>query len=112
MDEIALARRHLSSAFEIVDQLRWPKKSSWLLPPAAIILAHDGWKARAVELLSLAMNHPLSSTGWIEQWSPIEELRLELENQLGREAYNSAWKRGQSLDLETEFSGLLVEISA
>jgi tetratricopeptide (TPR) repeat protein len=110
--QMALARRHLGTAFEIHEQFGWPKKSSWLLPPAAVILANDGQETRAVELLSLVFNHPLSPTGWLEQWSVIDELRQELKQQLGQDAYESAWKRGQSLDLETAFSRLQVEISS
>ena len=77
------------------------------LPVAALILAHNGDKQRAAELLGLAFNHPKSATGWMAQWPLLTRLRADLEAELGAAACDAAWERGAKLDLETTATDLL-----
>lgn len=80
----------------------------WILPSSAIMVAHYGKQEWAVELLSLAFNHLLSLTGWMEKWQYLNQLRAELEAELGTEAYQAAWERGAQLDLDETVAELLV----
>lgn len=82
----------------------------WLLPVAAVLLARRGEKVRAVEVLALSSHHPLSPQGWMEQWRKLAQVRADLEKQLGREVYRSAWERGQTLDLAFVVGSLLAEV--
>jgi len=64
----------------------------------ALIEAHIGNPITAVEMLGLALTHPLSVKGWIENWDLITDLRNDLKTKLGEELYNQAWQRGTQLD--------------
>ena len=75
-------------------------KVLWCIPVIAMIEAHSGKNDRAVELLSLAFNHPASATGWLKKWEIITQFRTDLETELGTDVYDLAWKRGKHLDLE------------
>jgi DNA-binding NarL/FixJ family response regulator len=75
--------------------------------PASIILAHEGEKERAVELMGLAFNRSVQYTGWMDKWPLLTRLRAQLQNDLGTEAYSAAWERGKSLDLKIVVTELL-----
>ena len=77
------------------------------LPVHAIILAHQGLPEPAAELLGLVAAYPEHLTGWMTQWSQLTHLCARLEAELGTEAYQAAWERGRTLDLETALGGLL-----
>jgi predicted ATPase len=102
-----LAKRHLVKALDMSVERSWPATITWLLPAAVIIEARGSRNARAVQLLSLAMNHPLSAIGWIEQWALLAETHGALERKLGAEAYQDAWERGKGLELEKVAAELL-----
>jgi predicted ATPase/DNA-binding CsgD family transcriptional regulator len=74
---------------------------------AALLVAHEGAKEYAVELLGSAFNHPTAITGWMEKWSLLTRLRADLEGEMGAEAYCAAWERGKTLDLEATVRALL-----
>jgi tetratricopeptide (TPR) repeat protein len=84
-----------------------PAAQTWDLPIAAIILAHEGEKERSVEILGLALTHPLSPTGWIEKWPLLTRLRADLEAELGSEVYKAAWERGKALEPDQVVAELL-----
>ena len=68
---------------------------------AAIIAAYqDNQPRRATELIALALTHPHSMTGWLKNWALIDRLQQHLETELGKDAYKSAWQRGQALDVD------------
>jgi hypothetical protein len=69
--------------------------------PAPVILAAEGERARAVELMGLTFGHPRSATGWLEAWPRLAALRVELRAELGPEAFAAAWERGAGMDLES-----------
>ena len=73
----------------------------------AILLAHEDQTLPAVERLSLAFSRPAHLTGWTRRWALMKRLQASLENELGTEAYNAAWERGNALDLDA----ILQEIS-
>jgi hypothetical protein len=107
LQQVEAAWDTLMDALMQARRLAFPVPPLWLLPVAAVLLARQGEKIRAVEILALSSHHPLSPTGWMEQWPLLARLRTELEKQLGGEAYKSAWERGQKLDLELVVSSLL-----
>jgi predicted ATPase/DNA-binding CsgD family transcriptional regulator len=78
---------------------------------AALLLAQEGRKERAVELLALASLHPANFAGLVEQWPLITRLCADLEAELGTEAFQVAWEVGKSLDLHATARALLSELN-
>lgn len=72
---------------------------SWLMPVAAYLLAQDGRPERAVSLLGLAAGHPGNIANWETEWPAFVEMEAGLKGKLGAEAYETAWKAGQTLPL-------------
>lgn len=72
----------------------------WTLPVAALIAAHENRNERAVELLSLSLNHPTSAKQWLEKWLLFNQQQQALQTKLSDD-YQQAWERGKSLDLAT-----------
>ncbi len=66
----------------------------------AALFAHDVQPERAVELLSLAVNHPLSPRWWLEREPLTGKLIDQLQQALPPQAYAEAWARGSALDLD------------
>lgn len=79
----------------------------WNMPIFALLLAHDGDIQRAAELLGLIFTHPASPLGWFENWPLLTDLRTQLAQQLGTEAYEQAWERGSKLELDQVVANLL-----
>jgi predicted ATPase/DNA-binding SARP family transcriptional activator len=104
-----VAWQHLREALERARRLSYRAVPTWLLPVAAVILANEGQKERAAELLALSFTHPLSATGWLGRWPLLTALGAELEAELGGESYRAAWERGRALDLEEVAAALLNE---
>ena len=71
------------------------------LPVVAIICAHQDQPVRAVELLALALTHPVGASGWMEKWPLLERLQADLEHRLGPEAYSAAWENGKRLNIDS-----------
>lgn len=94
------ANEYLSAALKYMINLRGLTGIIACLPVAAIILAHKSNPVRAVELLALALTHPVRAAGWMEKWPLLARLRVELEQALGSEKYSAAWERGKLLDAE------------
>ena len=57
--------------------------------------------------MSLAFNHPASTSGWLERWSLIHQFLDDLKSELGIEDYDIAWEQGEKLDLEQVIKGWL-----
>jgi DNA-binding NarL/FixJ family response regulator len=79
------------------------------LPVAVFILAHQAQPERAVELLGLALTHPVGAAGWAKKWALLDQLRTGLQEALGTEKYSAAWELGKSLALELVIRNLLGE---
>ena len=82
---------------------------TWHLPVAALLIAHDGQLQYAAEILGLAFTHERSATGWLEKWALISQLRENLRQELGQDAYDAAFERGSQLDLDNVISDLIEE---
>lgn len=94
------ARHAIYSSFQYASIIGSPAWVLWCLPIIALILDHEGEKARAVEVLALALTHPASAPGWMVEWLLLTRTRATLRTELGEEAFRAAWKAGKSLSLE------------
>jgi serine/threonine protein kinase len=94
--------QYLASHYELVEAIYW-------LPIISCLLAHNDEKEYSVELYGLAMLQSTDLVGWMEHWELLQDIQKSLKAQLGEEAYNAAWERGKSLDLETVFQELIEE---
>ena len=83
-----------------------------LFPIIAILLVHEDRPEQAVELLALRDHVRPGATDRFSNWALLEQVRNDLESELGAEAYAAAWKRGANLDLQTVAEALLVEFAA
>ena len=66
---------------------------------------------QATEYLGFVLNHPASRTGWMNQWDKLGELQADLKSRLGIKAYQQAWNRGQSLQLDAVIATLQAEFN-
>jgi serine/threonine protein kinase/DNA-binding SARP family transcriptional activator/predicted ATPase len=101
------ARPAIRAALDEAHTGQYPAAQLWLLPVAAVVLAHQGEAERAVELLSLAQTHPLTLTGWLAHWPLLSECQSNLQTQLGPQPFEAAWDRGLSLPLQPTVEHLL-----
>jgi DNA-binding CsgD family transcriptional regulator len=108
--EYQAARRHFQTLLKrTMATSNRPLCLAICLPVGVLMLAHEGEKQRAVELLGLAFSHPMSATGWLEKWPLLTRLSTQLEAELGVETYTMAWERGKTLELEAVIAGMLEE---
>lgn len=70
------------------------------LPVAAILLLHQDNPVRAVELLALALTHPVRAYGWMQKWPLLARLCGKLERTLESDVFVAAWERGKLLDID------------
>jgi predicted ATPase len=101
------ARGHITTGVDFCMRFNWPGTLLWFIPIEAIILAREGRSAKAVQLLSLGYNHPLSAQGWIDRWDLIALAKEELSNTLGPDLFDENWQLGQELDLESTAAEIL-----
>ena len=104
-------RRHLALFLEKQIESRYFVRETMGLSIAAILHRQTGDLSGAAELLGLAFTHPMSATGWMERWELLTQFRVDLEADLGSDAYHAAWERGTALDLETTVAGLMEEFT-
>ena len=84
-----------------------PGPATVCLAVEAAARAHEGKPEEAVELLGLAFHQPPWISGWLRRWPLLTRLRADLKCQLGEQAYQAAWERGSTLDLEATRRSLL-----
>jgi predicted ATPase/DNA-binding CsgD family transcriptional regulator len=77
----------------------------------AMLVADEGDPVRGVELLSLALNHPASPRGWLDNLSPLTRRHDQLREEIAPDEYDAAWARGAQLDLEDTIAHLLEEFA-
>ncbi|MBO0793970.1 MAG: response regulator transcription factor, partial [Ktedonobacteraceae bacterium] len=106
-DRYAAARQGYPSLFwERRDD---PGPATLCLAIEAAARAHEGIPESAAELLGLAFHQPTWANGWLHHWPLLARLRASLAHLLGEDAYQAAWERGASLDLETTIRSILNE---
>ncbi|MCZ7546440.1 MAG: hypothetical protein M5R40_24235 [Anaerolineae bacterium] len=90
------ARNHIRTGLRIMSMdLQLAGTLTICLPTLALILAHEGRRVRAAEVLSLAFSHPVGPVGWMEQWPLLTRLRADLEAELGPARCAQAWAHGE-----------------
>lgn len=112
---LAIAEYGLGHFDKAREQARWAMAEElsqgirlWNMPIFALLAAHDGDAQGAAELLGLSFTHPASPIGWFENWPLLTDLRAQLAEQLGAEAYADAWQRGTELELASVVENLLL----
>jgi predicted ATPase/DNA-binding SARP family transcriptional activator len=101
------AREYFLQALETAVTVRVAPLALLTLVGTARLLAAEGEKERASELLALVLHHPAS---W--QWAKDRAAPLiaQLEAELSPDALAAAQERGQARDLEATVADLLVEL--
>jgi serine/threonine protein kinase len=84
---------------------------SMIFPVSVFVLHHNRDYGYATEVLSRAYSEHPSQTGWMDKWELLTQLNADLKSQLGEKAYNDAWERGKSLDLDTVVQDLIDKFS-
>jgi predicted ATPase/DNA-binding SARP family transcriptional activator len=77
------------------------------LPVVSLILEHEGFPDRALEVLSLAYTCT-DFTGWTKDWHPLQDLENRLKERFGPLKEQPAWKRGKSLSLDDLLQYMLI----
>jgi predicted ATPase/predicted Ser/Thr protein kinase len=107
LGDLPKARRYHHHALEVVTEIA----QTFLIPRSlvgvAAILAAEGQKERALELLALFIHHPLSFQSTKTRAAP---LIAELESELPPDVVAAAWERGRARDLEATVAELLDEL--
>jgi tetratricopeptide (TPR) repeat protein len=103
----AEARRHLHRSLELLAAAQLPSPYPLTLVAVARLLARQGDKERALELLALVMNHRISWQMAKDQAAP---LIAELEVELPPDVVAAAWARGRARDLDATVAELLVDL--
>jgi serine/threonine protein kinase/tetratricopeptide (TPR) repeat protein len=95
----------------ITSPIKAAGSSTMILAISAFVLHHNQNDEYAIELLGRAYSEHPSQTGWMHKWDLLDQLQADLKSQLGDEAYDDAWERGKSLDLETVIQDLIDHFS-
>jgi tetratricopeptide (TPR) repeat protein len=101
------ARKHLRRSLELAVAAQMPSRHLLTLVGVARVLARQGDRDRALELLALVMNHRLSWQLAKDQAGP---LIADLEAELPPEVVAAAQARGRARDLEATVAELLDEL--
>ncbi len=78
-----------------------------LLLPLSYVYAYKQHNAKAVELLSLVQSSDQDKIMWMEDWEFIDQFKSTLNNEIGEDKYEDAWKRGRTMDLKTVFKDFI-----
>jgi predicted ATPase len=105
------ASQTLAVAFKQAEDQQFPAALIWLMGTAALIAVEKGELETAVRFLSISKNHPFNATGWMAQWPRLAGLETELKQQVGEEAYETAWAEGMACEPGMLPPDILVEVS-
>jgi predicted ATPase len=101
------ARRHLHKALDLAVAAQMPSRHLLTFVGVARVLAKQGDKERAVELLALVTHHRFS---WQLAKDQAASLLAELEAELAPDVVAAARARGQARDLDATVAELLDEL--
>ncbi|GAB4515064.1 MAG: hypothetical protein OHK0046_18020 [Anaerolineae bacterium] len=105
------AATSILAALRHTNQLRVMAFTTLCLPIVSIILAHTVEMEMAVQVLSLAFSHPVSTAIWMQRWPMLRQLQDDLRLELGNAAFDAAWLSGQKLDFNTTVADVLIHLS-
>src|SRR5690606_24272932 len=106
LEDYATLRAQCPAGLRFATKVRGVVGIALCLPPAAILLAHDGQPEQAVEWLALAFTHPIGASGWMEKWPLLDRWRAEMRHSLGADGYDAAWERGTRQAIEVVATAL------
>ncbi|UCC53916.1 MAG: tetratricopeptide repeat protein, partial [Anaerolineaceae bacterium] len=112
LGDYSLARQRLQKTLRSTSPFRTPAMANLVLPAAALILAHEGEKEPAVELLALAYHHPTNPKALLEKWPLLTRFQREAEVGLSPEVYLAAWARGRAFDFDVAVATLQEQFQA
>ncbi len=98
---------HIREALRLAQTLHSPAFMTLCLPVTAVIMAQENETEQAVRLLGLASARPTQTPTWMENWPLLRELRQEIEDNLGAQAYAQLWADGRGLELHQTVTALL-----
>jgi tetratricopeptide (TPR) repeat protein len=102
------ARKHFRHALEAVATIRTLYYLLLALVKIAALLAAEGKRERALELLALVLHHPAN---WQYTTERAESLVAELEAELPPDMAAAAWERGRARDLDATVAELMDELA-
>jgi predicted ATPase/DNA-binding CsgD family transcriptional regulator len=101
------ARQYLHNQMKFAFDAHQSRVLMACIPLAAIFKAHEDKPIQAVELMAFAYHHPSSTTGWLDNWQLLQQVRADLEVELGSDGLASAWERGKNSDLDETVTQLI-----
>jgi predicted ATPase/class 3 adenylate cyclase len=101
------ARRYLRRSLELSVAAQQPTRHLLTLVGVARVLARQGEKEKALELLALVMDHRFSWQMAKDQAAP---LIAELEAELSQDAVAAAWERGRARALDATVRELMAQL--
>jgi tetratricopeptide (TPR) repeat protein len=102
------AKRYHHQALQVAATIRQPFYMPRHLVGIAALLAAEGEKERALELLALFSHHPIT-WHWMKHYRAAP-LIAELEAELPPDVASAAWERGRARDLDATVAELLDEL--
>jgi DNA-binding SARP family transcriptional activator/predicted ATPase len=108
LGDLRKAREYFLQALQTAVTVQTVPRTLLTLVATAGLLAAEGERERASELLALVLHHPAS---W--QWAKDRAARLiaELETELSADVLAAAQERGQARDLQATVAELLVDLA-
>jgi predicted ATPase/DNA-binding SARP family transcriptional activator len=100
-------RRDLQTIFSTHSHFPIPGIMKLTLPVVSLILEHEGFPDRALEVLSLAYTST-DFYGWTKHWHPLQDMEHRLIERFGPIKELPAWMRGKSLSLDDVLQYILI----
>jgi predicted ATPase/DNA-binding CsgD family transcriptional regulator len=107
LQRYAQAKTHSYAALMYAQKIQSVALTSVTLPICALVLANEGQKCLAVEVLTKCG----SATKWVGEWTPSTQLMNELKFQLGPHAFDLAWTSGTARRLDEVTTELMAYLS-
>jgi hypothetical protein len=101
------ARQYFIQALERSQRAHMQSRAIRALVGIANLLADDGEKEKALELLSMVLQHPMS---WQMEKDRAAELQSVLEDELSPQIIAAAKERGRARDLDVTVAELLADL--
>jgi class 3 adenylate cyclase/tetratricopeptide (TPR) repeat protein len=95
--DFAAARDYFHEAFTSASTIRDMPLTLWILVAIATLLAREGEKERAVEMLAIVLDHYATPQ---EARDRGDQLMVELKADLSSHLLHAAWERGKALALD------------
>lgn len=108
LGDLQEARNYLHQALELSQMTKWTAHTLLTLVGLAALVAADGEKELALELLAVVLHHPQSLQWARDQAAPLV---ARLEADLAPEVVAAAEPRGRARDLDTTVAELLDELA-